>query len=107
MKKHLTKLFFTPGVVDLSKNYGYGDIDNLAEILNRLMMPAFSIAATAVTIYLIIGAVKFLASGGDKNAIEGGKNMIVHAIIGFLLLMMLFLILQFIPQFFGFRISLF
>lgn len=88
---------------DLSIFYGFGKLGSLGEVVSLLIPAAFSIAATAVVIYFVIGAFKLLASGGDKEAVAGGRKMITHAIIGFLLLMMMFLILQFIPQAFGFK----
>jgi len=86
----------------IQEEYGFGNIGSLSEGLQRLVVPGFSIAATAVIFYFIIGAIKFLTSGGDKNAVESGRNMIIHAIIGFILLMLTFVILKFIPEFFGF-----
>lgn len=88
--------------VDLGKNYAFGGITSLGEGLGYLIMPAFSIAGAAVFIYLIIGAFRFISSGGDKTALEGARKMIIHAIIGFILLMLMFLIIEFIPEFFGF-----
>lgn len=87
--------------VDLGTNYAFGWISSLGEGFTRLLGPGFAIAGVALTLYLIIGAFRFLLSGGDKSAIEGGRNMITHAIIGFVLLMLVFLIMQFIPEFIG------
>ena len=58
-------------------------------------MPIFEIAAFLVIIYFLIGAFKYLKAGGNKEDVEGGKQMITHAIIGFVLLMLSFLVLQF------------
>lgn len=87
--------------VDLDKAYGFGWINSLAEATNRLLTPLFAIALVVVTIYLIIGGLRFLLSGGDKEAIAKGKNMITHSIIGLALLIAVFLVMQFLSQFFG------
>lgn len=87
----------------LGPEYGFGKFNTLGEALGTLVMPGFSIAATAVAIYFIIGSFRYLLSAGDKNATQGAKDMITHAIIGFILLMMAFLIIQFIPQFLDLR----
>lgn len=87
--------------VPLEQAYGFGWINSLAEGTQLLINPAFALAATAVTVYFIIGGLRFLLSGGDKNAIDGARKMITHAIIGFVLLMLSFIVLQFIFQFFG------
>ena len=58
-------------------------------------MPIFEIAAVLVIIYFLIGAFKYLKAGGNKEDIESGRQMITHAIIGFGLLILSFLVLQF------------
>lgn len=90
----------------IADHYAFGDVDTLGEGLGRLITPAFSIATVAVIFYLIIGGFKYLTSQGDQEAISSAQQMITHAIIGFVLLIFLFLVLQFIPQFFGFRLGI-
>ena len=87
--------------VDLGTNYGYGYINNLGEGFSHLVIPGFAIAGTGVSIYFLIGAFKVLTSGGEKEALSSARNMITHAIIGFILLMVMFLVLKFLPGFFG------
>lgn len=82
--------------VDIGKNYAFGGIKSLGEGAGLLVTPAFSIATLAVIIYFLIGAFKYLTSGGDKDAIAGARAMITHAIVGFILLMFAFLIFQFL-----------
>lgn len=81
--------------VDIGKNFGFGDIKSLGEATSRLMPAFFSIASFLVIIYFLAGAFKYLRAGGNKEEVEGGRQMIVHAIIGFMLLMLSFLVLQF------------
>lgn len=92
---------------DLSIFYPFAKINSIGELVSLITGPAFSVAAAAVVIYFLIGAFKLLASGGDKEAIASGRKMITHAIIGFLLLMMMFLILQYIPRALGFNLFIF
>lgn len=87
---------------NIGQEYPFGEIQSLGHGTSALVLPAFGLAATVVVIYFIIGAVKYLVSGGDKTSVSDAQGMITHALIGFLLLMVLFLIMQFIPQFFGF-----
>lgn len=94
--------------VDISKEYGFGDIGTLGEGIDRLVTPAFSIAATAVVIYFIYAAFKYTTSGGDKDAVGEAQKMITHSIIGFVLLMFLFLVMNFLFfRLFGANIQLF
>ena len=81
--------------VDIGAQYGFGDILTLGEGVTRLVRPTFSIAIALVIIYFLVGAFKFLTSAGEKEAVAGEKEMITHAIIGFMILIFAFLILQF------------
>lgn len=82
--------------VAIGQEYAFGWITNLGQGVNLLVVPAFSIATLSVVIYFLIGAFKWLSSGGDKEALEGARRMITHSIIGFIILMFAFLILQFL-----------
>lgn len=87
--------------VDLGSQYGFGNIQSLGGFLTNLIQPAFEIAAAGVTFYFLFAAFKWISSGGDKQAISDARGMITHSIIGFLLLMLLFLVIMFIQEFFG------
>lgn len=89
--------------VSLTEQYGFGWITSLSQALGYLVQPALTIAATAVLIYFIVAAFKLVFSAGDKNAVAEARGMITHAIIGLLLLFFMFVIFQFIPDFFGFN----
>lgn len=87
---------------NLSQEYAFGSISSLGQGIGYLTGPTFSIAMLAVIFYLLIGGFTFLTSGGDKGKIDKGRKMIIHSIGGFLLLMLMYMILQFLPAFFGF-----
>lgn len=82
--------------VNIGQEFAFGDITTLGEGVTRLVAPTFGVATLLVVIYFLIGAFKYLISGGDKEAVEGARRMITHAIIGFAILMFAFLILQFL-----------
>ncbi|MDO8570212.1 MAG: hypothetical protein Q7R97_01345 [Candidatus Daviesbacteria bacterium] len=81
--------------VDLGNQYAFGWITSLGQGTNLLITPVFSIAMAGVVLYFIIGGLQFLLSGGDKEAIAKAQKRITHAIIGFILLIVLFLFMQF------------
>lgn len=58
--------------------------------------PMFAAAAVAVILYFLFGAFFYLRSAGDKEEIQNARNMMTHAIVGFILLIFAFLILQFL-----------
>ncbi len=82
--------------VKIGDKFGFGDITSLGKATSNLMVPIFSVASFLVIIYFLIGAFKYLASGGDKEAVAGARLMITQAIIDFFILMLAFLILQFL-----------
>lgn len=99
--------YITPvhAAVNIGEFFGYGGncpsnepnaICSLGQGTSKLVMPFFSLAAVIVVIYFLVGAYKYLTSGGNKEEVEGARNMITHAIIGFILLMFAFLVLQFL-----------
>lgn len=82
--------------VKIGEKFGFGGIPSFGEGISKLVTPGFSIAAVLVVLYFLFGAFKFLASGGDKEEIAAGRNMITHAIIGFIILIFAFVIMQFL-----------
>lgn len=82
--------------VDIGKNFGFGNIGSLGEGTTRLVGPIFQFAAVLVILYFLLGAFKYLRAGGNKEETESGRQMINHAVIGFIILMFAFLILQFL-----------
>lgn len=89
---------YAQGKVNIAKEYGFGDLESLGEGLSRLVPLAFAIAALLVVFYFLLGAFDLIISHGDKNAIASARAKITHAIIGFALLIFLFLVLQFLPD---------
>lgn len=90
--------------VNIGSEFGFGDITTLGEGLSRLVNPAFSVAAVLVLMYFLYGSFKILTSSGDKEAVAAGREAIIHAIIGFVLLMAAFLVLNSIVyELFGIR----
>lgn len=92
-------LYITPTVyaeVKLGEKFGFGDIKSLGEGTSRLVVPAFSIASSIVVILFLIGAFKYIISGGDKEQVAAARNTIAQALIGFIILMFVFFILPFV-----------
>lgn len=94
------KLLITPAYaqspIPIGEKFGFGDIRSLGEGTSRLVVPVFEVTAAIVVIYFLVGAFFYLKAGGDKEQLEKARNMINHAIIGFIILMFAFLIIQFL-----------
>lgn len=53
---------------------------------------------------IIVGAIQWIMSGGDKAAIESAKGKITNAVVGIVILFSLFAVFIFIENFFGVNI---
>lgn len=82
--------------VKIEDCFGFGGITSFGKITSDLVAPIFSLAAALVIIYFLWGAFKFLISGANKEELLGAKQMMTHAIIGFIILISAFFILQFL-----------
>ncbi len=92
--------------VDLGPNFIFGGVKSLGQFLTSLGGAAFGVAGLMLTFYLLIGAFKLMTAAGNKENTASGREMITHAIIGFILLMLIFLVFEFILQFFCIRFSI-
>lgn len=59
------------------------------------------LAGLALFIMLLMGGLKYLTSGGDPKAQEQAKNTLTYAILGMVLIVAAYLILNFISTFTG------
>lgn len=51
-------------------------------------------------IYFLMGAIRWITSGGDKGQLENARNQVLHAIVGLIVLFSLFAILKLIQTLF-------
>ncbi len=82
--------------VNIGDKFGFGNIKSVGEATNRGIPTLFSLLAAIVVIYFLWGAFKYIISAGNKEATAEARGMITHAIIGFIILIFAFLILQFL-----------
>lgn len=75
----------------------------------KSLLPAFIsfafIAAVVIFFFTaLIGAIRWITSGGDKTAVEAARGTITNAIIGLFVTFSLYAIIKIIEQFFGISI---
>lgn len=71
--------------------------------LSNAITLLYEIALIGVTIMLVWGAVEWIISGGDKESLASARKRIVNAIIGLVLLSIVFAILNVFKIFTGFN----
>ncbi len=82
--------------IPIGEKFGFGDLTSLGQATSKLVTPIFSVTAVMVVLYFLFGAFKYIKAGGNKEEMAGARQMISHAIIGFIILMFAFLVLQFL-----------
>lgn len=75
--------------------------NNISDFINAALRLAFIIAIIAVLVMMIWGAIQWIFSGGEKEAVAGARNRIIHALIGLAILAVAFAIVQVAGKFVG------
>lgn len=65
-------------------------------VFQNIVTAALMFAGVAAVFFIIIGGYKFMTSGGDPKAVESARKTAIYAIIGLVLILMSFAIVQFI-----------
>ncbi len=76
-------------------------ISDIAPILQNIIKMLTPVAAMAFLAMMIIGAYKFITSGGDPKATAGARSTFTYAIIGIILVISAWLVLLLIGQITG------
>lgn len=87
--------------VSLSNQYAFGDLPSLGAGVSWIVPAAVAFFMIGVTFYLVIAGIKFIVSEGDKASVSEAKKTITHTIIAVILFILLFLVVKYIPKFFG------
>lgn len=81
---------------------GYSDI---SRFINNIVSLMFIVATIIVLVMLVWGAIEWIFSGGNKDAVASARGRIIHALIGFAVLAVAFAIVKLAGQFLGFDIT--
>lgn len=69
---------------------------DLGAFVDRVVPIIFSIVGLLVFFYFIIGAFELITSQGDKAHIVSARSKIYHSVIGLILLIFLFVVMEYI-----------
>lgn len=78
---------------------GYNDI---GDFITKALTLAFLIAVIVVLVMLVWGAIEWIFSGGQKEAVANARGRILNALIGFAILAVAVAIAKLAAQFLGF-----
>lgn len=74
---------------------------NIPGVINSIITILFGVAILIALIYLIYGGYKWMTSGGDKQAVSSARDHIIAAVVGLLIVLLSYLILNFLLGFLG------
>lgn len=80
---------------------------SIGSILSDILPYIFGAAGIALLVYLIIGGFQYMLSRGDPKAMQGAQAKITNALIGFVIVIFAFTIVQIFGQVFGLGGTLF
>lgn len=75
-----------------------------SSLIPALIGLAFVIGSLLFFFSLIMGAIEWITSGGDKTKLESARSKITNAIVGFVILLIAFAIVKIFQDFFGIKI---
>ena len=74
---------------------------NIGQIIGGLITLALIVAAVIFFFMLVVGGIRWIASGGDKGATEAARGQITAALIGLVIVFAAWAIARIIGTFFG------
>lgn len=69
---------------------------SMTQLIITLIEGAILVGALILLVYLILGAINWITSGGDKGKVESARNKITQALIGFVILVFIYTLYTFV-----------
>lgn len=76
-------------------------IEKIGELIKAAVGTLLILAALLAFIYLILGGIQWITSGGDKTGMEAARNKITHAIVGLIIVGAAWAIMILVQNFLG------
>lgn len=64
----------------------------------------FIIATIAALFVIVFAGIRWIVSGGDKEKLQGARNMITYALVGLVVIFLSYFIINVIGDFFGVKL---
>lgn len=90
-----------PGLSPASAGAGES---SFAAIIQVIITWMFVIAALLFFAYFLIGGIRWITSGGDKNSIESARSSITQALIGLVVISALYVIVKLLEALLGIKL---
>lgn len=90
-----------PVAKNLSPKTGSQSVQLFGSLIQTIVGVLFAVGAITFFFMFLLGAIRWITSGGDKAAVEGARNQITHALIGLVILLAIFVIIKLIEEIFS------
>jgi len=79
-------------------------INDFGKLVSAIVGTLLIVAALLAFLFLILGGIQWITSGGDKAGMEAARNKITHAIVGLIIVGAAWAIMILIQNFLGITI---
>lgn len=86
---------FAQETLTVAAPFGLDNLD-FGDILTFLINAAFVIAAVLALVFLIWGGINWITSGGDADGVKSARDRIIAAIIGLIVVILSYFLLNFV-----------
>jgi len=69
---------------------------DLPSVINSAINVLLFIVGVAAVVMLIVGGIRYIASGGDQTAVAGAKNTIIYSIVGIIVAVLAYAAVNFV-----------
>lgn len=87
---------FNGGVDCAGQNMTAKDLSGQGGVVAKVVNILFTIAGIAAVIAIIVGGVRYILSQGNEKSIEGAKNTVLYAVVGLIIVVLAFAIVNFV-----------
>ncbi len=86
---------------------GVATLKFLETIFGNVISVALALAGIVLFVMFLVGGFRYITSGGDPKATEAARGTLTHAVLGLVVVLLAFLILQLIKTITGVDITKF
>ena len=84
-----------------AQSQSFFSITSIGQLVSGLVSAAIIVAALIALLFLILGGISWITSGGDKQKTESAQKTITNAVIGLVITVVAFAIWTVIKDFLG------
>ena len=98
------KIWVGPWCISIPSGFRVGNVANVWGLANFFVELLLFLGVALALIFVIVGGIKWSMSSGDKQALASAKATTTFALIGLVLLLSVFFIVQAIQNFYGVKL---